>query len=113
MGRAVQAEDNDQRWRPVSETKIDGDVETTAQVQATIQRTLSASSSLEMRLGQTEEQQACARATAKALSQAALLHTEQEKMTTQISQVLTLRADATQRQLEGTTQVAMETQQKV
>ena len=32
------------------------DVETTAQVQATLQRTLSASSSLEMRLGQTEEQ---------------------------------------------------------
>ena len=42
-----------------------GDVETMAQVQATLQRTLSASSSLEMRLGQTEEQQVRARATAE------------------------------------------------
>ena len=81
-----------------------GDVETTAQVQATLQRTLSASSSLEMRLGQTEEQQARARATAEeakraseqALTQAAMLRAEQEKMTTQISQVLTSCADATQ-----------------
>ena len=98
-----------------------GDVETTAQVQATLQRTLSASSSLEMRLGQTEEQQARARAAAEearraseqALSQAAMLRAEQERTTTQISQALTSRADETQRQLEGTTQVAMETQQKV
>ena len=37
------------------------DVETIAQVQATLQRTLFASSSLEMRLGQTEEQQTRAR----------------------------------------------------
>ena len=98
-----------------------GNVETTTQVQATLQRTLSASSSLEMRLGQTEEQQARARATAEeakraseqALSQAAILRVEQEKTTTQISQVLTSRADETQHQIEGTTQVAMETQQKV
>ena len=98
-----------------------GDVETTAQVQATLQRTLSASSSLEMRLGQTEEQQARARAAAEearraseqALSQAAMLRAEQERTTTQISQALSSRADETQRQLEGTTQVAMETQQKV
>ena len=34
-------------------------------------------------------------------------------MATQISQALASRADETQRQLEGTTQVAMETQQKV
>ena len=98
-----------------------GDVKTTAQVQATLQRTLSASSSLEMRLGQTEEQQARARAAAEearraseqALSQAAILRAEQERTTTQISQALTSRADETHRQLEGTTQVAMETQQKV
>ena len=38
-----------------------GDVETIAQVQATLQWTLSTSSSLEMRLGQIEEQQAHAR----------------------------------------------------
>ena len=61
-----------------------GDVETTAQVQATLQRTLFASSSLEMRVGQTEEQQAQARvaveeakrASEQALSQAALLRAE-------------------------------------
>ena len=38
---------------------------------------------------------------------------EQEKTTAQISQVLISRADETQRQIERTTQVAMETQQKV
>ena len=98
-----------------------GDVETTAQVQATLQRTLSASSSLEMRLGQTEEQQARARAAAEeakraseqALTQAEILRKEQEKTTTQISQAMATRAEETQRQLEGTTQVAMDTQKKV
>ena len=98
-----------------------GDVETTAQVQATLQRTLSASSSLEARMGYTEEQQARARAayeearraSEQALSQAAMLRAEQERTTTQISEVLASRADETQRQLEGTTQVAMATQQKV
>ena len=82
-----------------------GDVETTAQVQATLQRTLSASSSLEMRLGQTEEQQARARAAVEearraseqALSQAVMLRAEQERTTTQISQALSSRADETQR----------------
>ena len=95
-----------------------GDVKTIAQVQATLQRTLSASSLLKMRLGQTEVQQAHARAAAEeekraseqALSQAAILRAEQKKTTTQISQVLTSRADETQHQIEGTTQVAMETQ---
>ena len=66
-----------------------GDVETTAQVQATLQRTLSTLSSLEMRLGHTEEQEVCARAAAEeakraseqALSQAAILRAEQEKST--------------------------------
>ena len=61
-----------------------GDVETTAQVQATLQRTLSALSSFEMRLGQMEEQQACAhaaaeeakRASEQALNQAAMLRAE-------------------------------------
>ena len=76
---------------------------------------------LEMRLGQTEEQQARARATVdeakraseQALSQAAMLLAEQERTTTQISQALASRADEIQHQLEGTTQVAMDTQQKV
>ena len=74
-----------------------------------------------MILGQTEEQQVHARAAAEeakraseqALSQAAMLRAEQERTTTQISQALTSRADATQQQLEGSTQVAMDTQQKV
>ena len=42
-----------------------------------------------------------------------MLRAEQERTTTQISQALSSKADATQRQLEGTTQVAMETQKKV
>ena len=83
------------------------DVETTAQVQATLQRTLSASSSLEMRLGQTEEQQARARAayeearraSEQALAQADRLRQEQEWTTTQISQAMATQADETQLQL--------------
>ena len=43
------------------------DVETTAQVQATLQRTLSASSSIEMRLEQTAEEQKKAKAAAEVL----------------------------------------------
>ena len=57
-----------------------GDVETTAQVQVTLQQTLFASSSLEMRMGKTEEQQAQARVTikeAKQASQRALLQAQQ------------------------------------
>ena len=42
-----------------------GEVEITAQIQATLQRTLSAFSRLEMRVGQTEVQQAQARAVAE------------------------------------------------
>ena len=42
-----------------------GTMETTAQVQATLQRTLSASSSLEMRVEQTEDQQRQARTAAE------------------------------------------------
>ena len=63
-------------------------------------------------MGYTEEQQARARAayeearraSEQALSQAAMLRAEQERTTTQISEVLASRADETQRQLEGTTQ---------
>ena len=70
-----------------------------------------------MRLGQTEEQQARARAAAEeakraseqVLTQAEILRKEQEKTTTQISQAMATRAEETQRQLEGTTQVAMDT----
>ena len=58
------------------------EVETTAQVQATLQRTLSASSSLEMRVGQMEVQQAQARAVveeARQASKRALQQVEQVK----------------------------------
>ena len=47
-----------------------GDVETTTQVQATLQWTLSVSSSLEMRVRQTEEQQVQARVVAEEAKQA-------------------------------------------
>ena len=63
------------------------DVETTAQVQATLQRTLSASSSLEARLEQAESQQTQAKVAAdeariaseRALQQAARLREEQSR----------------------------------
>ena len=65
------------------------DVETTAQVQATLQRTISASSSMEFRLEQTAEEQRKAReaaeearqASAMALERAAQLKREQERTT--------------------------------
>ena len=55
-----------------------GDVETTLQLQQTLQRTLSTSSSLEMRVGQTEQQQTQTVVTAveaKQASEQALLQT--------------------------------------
>ena len=52
------------------------DVETTAQVQATLQRTLSASSSMEMRLEQTAEEQRKARAAADEARQASAMALE-------------------------------------
>ena len=65
------------------------DVETTAQVQATLQRTLSASSSIEFRLEQTAAEQQKAKAIAEevrqasavALQRAAELQREQERTT--------------------------------
>ena len=65
------------------------DVETTAQVQATLQRTLSASSSIEFRLEQTAAEQQKAKAAAEearqasavALQKAAELQKEQERTT--------------------------------
>ena len=66
-----------------------GDVETTAQVKASLQRTLSALSQLEMRLGHAEIMQMQARTAAeeakaaskRALLQAAGLKEEQQKTT--------------------------------
>ena len=97
------------------------DVETTAQVQATLQRTISASSSMEYRLEQTAEEQRKAReaaeeakrASAMALERAAQLQKEQEKTSQQIEQTVTAQAMEAQRTIEGATQVAVQTQREV
>ena len=82
-----------------------GDVETTAQIQRTLQRTLSASGDLEMRVGQAEQSQAQARAAAdearmaseRALQRAAQLQMEQEKTSQQVTQTLVSQAERTQK----------------
>ena len=97
------------------------DVETTAQVQATLQRTISASSSMEYRLEQTAEEQRKAReaaeearrASAMALERAAQLQKEQEKTSQQIEQTVTAQAMEAQRTIQGATQVAVQTQREV
>ena len=98
-----------------------GDVETTAQIQRTLQRTLSASGDLEMRVGQAEQSQAQARAAAeearmaseRALQRAAQLQMEQEKTSQQVTQTLVSQAERTQKQIQDATQVAMQTQGEV
>ena len=98
-----------------------GDVETTAQIQRTLQRTLSASGDLEMRVGQAEQSQAQARAAAeearmaseRALQRAAQLQMEQEKTSQQVTQTLVSQAERTQKQIQDATQVAMKTQGEV
>ena len=97
------------------------DVETTAQVQATLQRTISASSSMEYRLEQTAEEQKKAReaaeearqASAMALERAAQLKREQEMTTQQIEQTISAQAIEAQKTIEGATQVAVQTQREV
>ena len=98
-----------------------GTMETTAQVQATLQRTLSASSLLETCVGQIEEQQRQARAAAeeaqraseRALAQAALLKEEQAKSAQQLSQVFAAQSESAQQNIQKATQVAVQTQQEV
>ena len=98
-----------------------GTMETTAQVQATLQRTLSTSSLLEARVGQTEEQQRQARAAAeeakraseRALAQAALLQEEQSKSAQQLSQVFAAQSESAQQNIQKATQVAVQTQREV
>ena len=98
-----------------------GDVETTAQIQRTLQRTLSASGDLEQRVGQAEQTQAQARAAAeearqaseRALQRAAQLQIEQEKTSQQVTQTLVSQAERTQKQIEDATQVAIQTQGEV
>ena len=98
-----------------------GDVETTAQIQRTLQRTLSASGDLEMRVSQAKQSQAQARAAAdearmaseSALQRAAQLQMEQEKTSQQVTQTLVSQAERTQKQIQDATQVAMQTQGEV
>ena len=93
------------------------DVETTAQVQATLQRTLSASSSIEFRLEQTAEEQKKAKAaadeakqaSAMALERAAQLQMEQERTTQQIEQTISAQAMEAQKTIQGATKVAVQT----
>ena len=73
-----------------------GEMESTTQVQATLQRTISVSSELAMRMGQAELSQQQARSIAesametskKALVQAAKLKEEQDKTAQQVSEIL-------------------------
>ena len=82
-----------------------GDVETTAQIQRTLQRTLSASGDLETRVGQAEQTQAQARAAAeeacqaseRALQRAAQLQREQEMTSQQMTQTRVSQAERTQK----------------
>ena len=97
------------------------DVETTAQVQATLQRTLSASSSLEARMEQAEVSQAQAKSAAaeahiasqRALQQAARLEEEQMRTAHQLQESLTAQAQQAQTSIAGATQVAMSTAKEV
>ena len=97
------------------------DEEKSAQVQATLERTLSVSSSLEARLEQAEVSQAQARTAAaeahissqRALQQAARLQEEQTKITEQLQQSLSVQAQQAQTSITGATQVAMKTAKQV
>ena len=97
------------------------DVETTAQVQATLQRTLSASSSLEARMEQAELSQAQAQSAAaeahlasqRALQQAARLEEEQMKTAQQLQESLSAQAQQAQTSIADATQVALKTAQNV
>ena len=93
----------------------------TAQVQAMLQRTMSASSSIEFRLEQTAEEQRKAKAAAEearqasavALQKAAELKMEQDRTMQQIEQTISTQAVEAQKTIEGATRVAVQTQQEV
>ena len=98
-----------------------GELETTAQVKETLQRTMSASSLLEARLGQAESAQLQMRSTAEqaktaseqAISQAQRLQEEQAKTTQQVTEFVSSQAEETAKRIQGATSVAMQTQQEV
>ena len=97
------------------------DVEQSAQVQATLERTLSVSSSLEARMEQAEMSQAQAKTAAaeahlasqRALQQAAQLKEEQDKTAQQLQHSLSAQAQQAQTSIEGATQVAIQTAKNV
>ena len=92
-----------------------GELESTAQVKDVLQRTLSASSSLEMRLGQVETEQTQMRSAAegakaaseRAIAQATRLREEQERTSQQVTDLLTAQADDTQKRIQGATRVTL------
>ena len=98
-----------------------GELETTAQVKEGLQRTMSASSLLEVRLGQAESEQMQTRSAAeeakvaseRAISQAERLREEQERTTQQVSSILTAQAEETQKRVQSATSVAIQTRQEV
>ena len=98
-----------------------GELETTAQVKEGLQRTMSASSLLEARLGQAESEQAQTRSAAeeaklasdRAVMQAQRLQEEQERTTQQVTDILSAQADETQKRVQSATSVALQTQSQV
>ena len=98
-----------------------GEVESTAQVKEVLQRTMSASSLLEARLGQAETSQMQMRSTAeeakvaseRAIAQAQRLQEAQEQTTQQVSSMLSAQAEETQKRVQSATSVAMQTKQEV
>ena len=97
------------------------DLETSAQVQATLQRTLSTSSSLEARMEQAELSQAQAKSAAaeahlasqRALQQAARLEEEQAKTASQLQHSLSAQAQQAQSSIADATQIAYKTAKDV
>ena len=98
-----------------------GELETTAQVKETLVRTMSASSSLEARLGQAEMQQAQMQSAAeeakaaseRAIAQAQHLSQEQEKTAQQVTSMLTAQVEETQKRVSGATSLAQQAQAPV
>ena len=95
-----------------------GEMESTAQVKEALHRTMSASSVIEQRLGQTEIQQeqaksaveAAMEASQRAIAQASQLKAEQDKTAEQMGAFLTSQAEEAQKRIQSATQVAVRTQ---
>ena len=98
-----------------------GEVETTSQIQQSLQRSLSVSSELESRVGQTEQTQTqvvataveAKRASEEALMQTSRLQEEQQKVTQEVSAALSQQAEEAYKKIEDATKVAIQTQSDV